>query len=1433
MAEKRFLVICLLLFHAAMAVGDDINALTPLKVHVSDLTNICVAELIPSFNKVLFQYAFASLNSDPNPEFTGYDKFIATQMAAFENAKTTFNAKVTSVKSTTRTYLQKWLIWFAYKHIEYFYSKKTSGLKTFAKVTEAETMDTSGTVKTIKFVMSSDTIEALFSHLTTELAAKLAVLPTDLVAKLDVLLTDFAAKPGVLPTDIAAKLDVLLTDHVVKPAVLPTDLAAELAVLLTLKMILWTEYANLLNEVYIKNLDQDTSEWALEFLSVFVPFFPASAVYRIFLRFPQDTVVYSDIGTAANFFAIDEVYQTRESNSALSYVLLFDSFYFTGNDPGFDYDMVAAFSGFSGTTHSAKFLSWLNANGDNGEYRKAKTGIYYIYTYLSIKGAGATHVFANNAAEKDVANAILKFMLEGTGTVCYKNLTGPTPDCTLEEILPLVSFTKRYCHMIELLGPLVDGGAAGWATTNTEKIKNLKIWEKYVGMDKITDTTVKSVCEAARAKNNHEVILTEIRDAVKALIVEKEKTVTETGFYSKKFYNVIINRRKIARTIVTTTVVEKVISNLRKTDGVDQMINSFKQILEQKEDDEVYQVVIYHLVLSVISNIFSHIKKDSNNGQDAPCDPSTNDITKFNCNEKKFAEDLIGFMANHAANSIAGGMKKPSTDGLRNYLQTTLRMHGIANKAYFTSVLANEYRPFDAYIFTFNNIPENEQTAYTKLFTDQTILPPSFTLKKLIETQPLIAMRMDSFEMFKNYVGIFKHYMWEQNIGKSLTVVSKPHDKTFLTLFNQVYKFLAQIRFLSTDIESDPIAEILTFCLNCLKAREAQPRPLDQKETEPCVLSYAEQIEVTYLLIGFFMKKSADRFVDDLAATITEISKFLPAHLDNFLKLIYYEPIMAEMWSNYCQIGENHEADIFKTKPICISINIVAKTKNCVGIPGINAATANAHQLHENAILWLTTCINHEITYLEGTKTNADVTSLTYTYVAFAALFHLDAHNGIFEVLLDEARIDGYIEIAKANYPKDGANLKTLLKTGGTPDPDADAGLVKLAEDYQVYKKFERCIAIDLPELEDDKIPVIAAVKNDYAKFLRLRFQKSFFNGEESAFAVELWKLYSEKPNIAKIDGNVVVEFVEALLKYGDQLDHYEKMAELLIRSGKALSVVHMSTRGRNIVEEAFYAQIDGIEPGQSLDARKFIISAWDTLQLTIIAKTIQLQEKIADSELSELDSNEFLPNTSEEAIHKIEEEGANGTVVDVITPILTKKVEQLIEDTVGGEKENVISFGITNQMGSTSLKKTSITDLNSNVHSIGSFDEAMRTRIMGSTIITAQEIYHEGETFYDHFTQREELDESELVEEEEVYFTATIQIKAKLSKDCREITKENWMNCVGNSAPKEMMHENGMSPKSGELKLEEAFMVLQKAGIKFGEVNPEDMKKFALLVDM
>lgn len=1378
MAKTRFLVICLLLFHAATPLGEDVNALTPLKVHVSDLTNICVGELVPSFNKVLFQYAFASLNSDPNPEFSGYDKFIAVQMTAFEKAKTTFNAKVATVKSTTLTFLQKWLIWFAYKHIDYFYSKKASGTKTFAKVAEAEALDTSQTVKTIKFVMSSDTIEALFSHLTTDLAAELVVVPT-------------------------------------------------------LKQILWAEYVNLLNEVYTKNLDQDTSEWALEFLSVFAPFYPAADVYRVFLRFPTDTVVYGDIGAAATFFALDEVYTTRESNSALSYVILFDSYYFTGNGIGFDYDVVAAFAGFSNTTHSAKFLSWLNANGDNGEYRKAKTGLYYIYTYLSIKGAGPTHAFANNAAEKDVAGAIAKFMLEGTGTVCYKNLTGPTPDCTLEEIMPLVSFTKRYCHMVELLGPLLDGGAGGWATTNTEKIKNLKIWEKYVGMDRIQDATLKAVCEAARSKNNHEVILTEIRDAVKALITEKEKTINDSGFYSKKFYNVIINRRKMARTIVTTVVVEKVISNLRKTDGVDQMINSFKQILEQKDDDEVYQVVIYHLVMSVITNIFGHIKKDSKNGQDVACETSTADITKFNCNEKKFAEDLIGFMANHAAASVAGGMKKPSTDGLRNYLQTTLRMHGIANKAYYTSVLANEYRPFDAYIFTFNNIPENEQTAYTKLFTDQTIIPANYTLKKLIETQPLIAMRMDSFEMFKNYVGLFKHYMWEQSIGKGLTVVSKPHDKTFLTLFNQVYKFLAQIRFLSTDIESDPVAEILTFCLNCLKARETQPRPADQKETEPCVLSYAEQIEVTYLLIGFFMKKSADRFAGDLAATITEISKFLPAHLDNFLKLIYYEPIMAEMWSNYCEIGENHEADIFKTKPICISINIVAKTKNCAGLPGINAATANAHQLHENAILWLTTCINHEINYLEGAKTNTDITILTYTYVAFAALFHLDAHNGIFEVLLDEARIDGYIEIAKANFPKDGVNLKTLLKTGGTPDPDADAGLVKLAEDYQVYKKFERCIAIDLPELEDDKIAIVNTIRDDYAKFLRLRFQKAFFNGEESAFAIELWKIYGENPAIAKIDGNVVVEFVEALLKYGDSPDNFQKMAELLIRSGKALSVVHMSTRGRNIVEQAFFAQIDGLEPGAQLEPRKFILNAWDTLQLTIISKSVQLQEEIADPELSELDDNEFIKNTPEEMIHRINEEGANGSIVDVITPIITKKIEDLIEDTVGGEKENTINFSVNQAMTSTGLQKTTIGDLNTNVNGMALLQEGIRTRILGTTIISEEIIYREEETFEDHFTQREEFDESEEIEEEEVYFTATIKIKGKLGPDCNPITQENWMKCIDKTAPKEGMNENGMSQKSGEMKLEEAFMLLQKAGIKFGEVNPEDMKKFANLAEM
>lgn len=1398
MAKTRFLVICLLLVHATTSAGADVNELTPLKVHVSDLTNICVAEVVPAFKRVLFQYAFASLNSEPNVEFNNYKAFVDTQLNAFNTAKQKFKDKVSEVKGTTKDFLTKWAIWFAYKHIDYFYSKKTGG-GTFPKLAEAEELDKTGTLKSINFEMNSDTIEALFSHLTTDLTSE------------DELLLKEQEEQEKKKKDQTEK--------------------KKQEVKSILKKIMWDEYVNLLDYVYTKKFDQDTSEWAIEFMSVFIPFHEPKDLYRIFLRFPPDTVVYSEVGPAANFFAMDEVYMTRESNSPLSYVILFDSFYFTGSDLGFDYDMIAAFSGFTNSTHSAEFLTFLNSEGDNAVYHKAKAGLYYIYSYLSIRGAGEKYSFTNNASKKEVASKILQFMLEGTGTVCYKSLTAPTPDCTLEEILPIISFTKRYCHMIELAGSLMDVGAGKWAENNLEKIKSLQIWKNNVGMDLIKDKQVKGVCEAARSVQNSLKLLEEIMASVKQLITDKEKTINDAGFYSKKFYNVIINRRKIARTIVTTTIIERVLVNLRKVDKAESIITEFKTTLQMRSDEEVYLVVIYHLIMSVIGNIFGHIKKESKNGQDVPCEKSNDDITKFHCNEKDFAEGIIAFMATYAADTIGLGMKKASTDGLRNYLQTTLRLHGIPNRAYFTTVLANEYRPFDAYIFTFKNLAQNEQTAYNKLFTDQTFFPSGHTLLQLVETQPLIAVRMDSFEMFKNYVGLFKHYMWEQNIGTQLTVVSKPHDKTFLTLFNQVYKFLAQIRFLSPDIESDPIAEILTFCLNCLKARETQPRPLDQKETEPCVLSYAEQIEVTYLIMGFFLKKNGERFNNDLAATITEISKFVPAHLDNFLKLIYYEPIMAQMWSNYCEIGENHEADIFKKKPICISINIVAKTKNCAELPGINAATANAHQLHENAILWLTTCINHEINYLEGTKPTADITILSYTYAAFSALFHLDAHNGIFEVLLDEARIDGYIEIAKAGFPKDGVNIRTLLKTGGAADPDADAGLVKLAEDYQVYKKFERCIAIELTELEDDTKPIITTVKDDYAKFLRLRFQKASFTGEQAAFATELWKIYGENTAIAKIEGNVVVEFVEALLKYADTMDQFKLMAELLIRSGKALSVVHMSTRGRNIVEEGFFAQIENMATGEQVDARKFILNAWDTLQMTIIAKSIQTQEKIVDPELSELESKEFIQDTAEYHIHAMGEKRPNGHIVNLITPIINKEIEKVMIEVINGRKEETPNYSIENQMSSTGLLKTTIAELNSNLNSVGNLDQNIRTRLLGeNNIIPPQDIIHAEETSDEKISQKREFDESEEIEEQEVFVTMTAKVRVLAGKGCNPITEKNWASCLDKSAPKEGLYENGMSQMSGHMKIREALMVLQEAGVKFGDLDTDDMLKATFL---
>lgn len=993
-----------------------------------------------------------------------------------------------------------------------------------------------------------------------------------------------------------------LFSHLVKDREKVTPAHTELKA----KMLL--HYTNLFIAVIQKRVSNAQYDLVITYLSKGLEFFDKKDLYKAFMGFANGTAVYDAAVETPQYFANEEAYLFQVSDEPIAEILSFEGYYLEGAKVYLTDGFLGAFATLNEPPHSADFLKWLNTENNDAMFIHAKQAIWAFYTFLSFKRQGITHTFTNNATRKQVATAVMAFITDNS--VCYRE-AGPNPACELESVFLKPRYLSLWGQVYELLASLLDGGVEASLKTHENVFKTNHIFRVNIDYRPTKNPAVLKAMQGARqdqAKSNFLVTVRSFVSAQPTVAVTNEKDA-----YSKKLYPAIVERRKKAREAITEPNIKKLAETIDAASDMPALIADLVGVL-RNDNDEVMRYLMYQFLIVSMNTIMENIKGNT-----------------AKPNQIKFLELMSNEVMTFMSVDLPKGLKPASTAGIRRYFEATLELHGAPNKSYYTTKIANEYRLFDVFIFVYSVAAEPDRKPIEKKLQDQGLVAANSTVSVRVKSDPFLLIKSDTFELFKNYVGLFKYFLWDRNLPGRQGSTQGPTSKEFLSLFNYIYKFLASLRFTSADVVTDPLASVWTACINCLEMRLAQPWPKSGNTvTEPCPLSYGEQMEVTYTLLGFYLNRNQMRFERFFEANETSPSRFPPSHIDRFLKLMYYESELSAAWEHFCLFGEDKDEAVFAKKPICVAVNIVMKTKNCEGLPGVRAAKGKTDELHGNAMKWLRTCINKELAWLKANPTNNQARGFAYS--AFGALFSLDSSNGIFEVLLDEVRINGYLELKSKEFAAEVPGQKKTVKTGETT-PSITAGLTKLREDYQTYIDFETAIAMVNPDdagLKDNS-EALKKQATELGTFLKLRFQRESFNSMEAQLAKDLFDLYNAMPDLVILDGNLFLKMVELVLKYATEDAIFTRIATLLIQSGKMLSVSHMNTSGRNAVEEAYFAEL---EVGTEADTKKLLKMAIRQAQMSTLSTSYRTVEKTNHGDKA-LTSDNFIAKSAEFYIQK------------------------------------------------------------------------------------------------------------------------------------------------------------------------------------------------------
>lgn len=573
-----------------------------------------------------------------------------------------------------------------------------------------------------------------------------------------------------------------------------------------------------------------------------------------------------------------------------------------------------------------------------------------------------------------------------------------------------------------------------------------------------------------------------------------------------------------------------------------------------------------------------------------------NGTNKDDANYKKrntFLKSISGVIFRYIEQILSQSVDQESKEGIKRYFITSLNRQTSVSHIYYSSNQANNLRFYDFYFFVFQSMEIQTQEANIKLIESKKAFMYEFKSKEeysnKITDDSQFLMTLDGFESFKNFIPIFKYFNRER-IAKDEATSS--YSDSFLHFFNMMYNFLAVVRVGRKDLLINPNRIVFEHSIICLRIKRGENIPnfkeFKDLEKQMCPLDYGEQLEVTYGLITFIGKTHPD-FLSDYVFLKTDpedqklklLRDFKPARLDQFLKMVYYNSDVASFWNSECNIQSDSkktekktdkatkgsvksQSELYELKPICLAVDIIRESMNCGGVQVKNTVGENLIDdttAIVSASVWIGSCLNEPFKFLGSITDTAKKTEETkeekeareakeakvinyklYFLAAFSALFELDATNGLFESLLEQAKINGVQSFTVKLETDEQEVVKTM---------------------YKNYKIFENKIAfiqesakanITPEETEERKKKLDAEIK-ELSNYIKLRYSRVNPSSEDMIFSKSLFEFINGNINNLVAFGDINFNFAEAMVLYAQKDSEYDLAAEVLLTTGRTLGL--------------------------------------------------------------------------------------------------------------------------------------------------------------------------------------------------------------------------------------------------------------------------------------
>lgn len=1128
---------------------DDVPILPSVNIN---LASICQQEKVNNFQNELYTYMFGDLTLNSNVDLTSYSKQINDQKKSLDESLATFNSNFESVQKDIKPFMLSWFKYYAAKHYETYYNMKGgAGLK----LKSAEIVKEHPYLKNVQIEVSRASISNLIKLYLNNLNYIEELMEKGEDKNNDKFHQDIL--------DVLA--DIKSDFHLVMPGIY---------------------------EVAIK--EDNNSLVSLAWFENAADFVGAFTIFKSFLGLPSGTVVFDldnenekDGGSGYMNDPLFFEYALTAKGPLRMMILLHNyiadlSFFEISKD---DIFYLYILSSTGKARHSPDFLAWLNSKPNDSSEATflAKRNLFWIYLYFS--SGNIDNYLLTDLSLGGVAEVVKRFLLDTS--FCYKkgsvkldpknilqnDKERRTPvkaaeeykgKCYLEEFLPPHFYIENWPKMLELVLKITSGseGEKIDISKDEETIKKLWFFVDLKIEESETSPFLKNILKIQTAVIRNEFFQDLFKKVDIALLDKTEEGDLMYGKTIAKAWKLIEEAiLKYANNSGKSSLNEIIHTNSNE----DGFVDAIKRELESASNSQARKFFLFRVISNIAIQEIQLISDSLSKGT-----PKTNPEHE---KKMKFLNSVRTLIFNYMKNTLANSVTNDSKDGIKKYFVTSMETQKSASPTYYSTKQANVLRFFDFYFFAFTHQNTNDQNQLINLAKDKKAffyeIKDDSSYGTIISNDNSFILSLDGFESFKNFVPIFKYFN-KGNIIKDEAHTSS--SKAFLYFFNLLYKFLAAVRFGRKDLLLNPNKVVIDHCIKCLMIRSNENHAdlvkYAENKDDLCPLSYGEQLEVTYGLATFIGKENG-AFLDNLifprpgakSSFLKPLTSFKPARLDQFLKMVYYHTDVSSFWEQECSLHlelkpmeskkrlelslENkrrmeknppkNKNELYLLKPICLSVDIIRESMQCGGVQGKN--TVGKDLMDDSAALtsasdWIGNCLNEQFGFLRSLKSETiEASSKLYFLAAFSALFELDATNGLFESLLDQAKINGV------------QSLSSQTSTGEA----SLAGRMHLN-----FKTFENKIALISAENDPN---LISKQEEELAQFIELRYAQMNLNDEDKIFSTALFSYISNNINNLAAFGDINFAFVEAMVLYGTTSDHRKMAAKALLKTGRTLGL--------------------------------------------------------------------------------------------------------------------------------------------------------------------------------------------------------------------------------------------------------------------------------------